>query len=50
MDWVVPLCRLEDVWLNDNNINSLDDFLFALKGPLKSIKTVYLERNPCVSA
>lgn len=42
--------RLEDLWLNDNSISSLDDFLAALKGPSKSIKTLYLERNPCVSA
>ena len=40
--------RLEDLWLNDNSIASLDDIEIKLAGCKNSLTTVYLERNPCV--
>jgi hypothetical protein len=43
------LCRLEDLWLNDNQIPSLDGIEAALAGSREKLTTIYLERNPCVS-
>jgi len=41
--------RLEDLWLNDNQIPSLDGIEAALAGSREKLTTIYLERNPCVS-
>ncbi|CAI6008967.1 unnamed protein product, partial [Closterium sp. NIES-65] len=38
---------LEDLWLNDNRIESLAQLMAALDGPKASLVTLYLERNPC---
>jgi len=43
------LYRLEDLWLNDNQIPSLDGIEAALAGSREKLTTIYLERNPCVS-
>lgn len=43
------LYRLEDLWLNDNQIPSLDGIDTALAGSREKLTTIYLERNPCVS-
>lgn len=40
--------RLEDLWLNDNQIASLEGIETLLQGCINSLSTVYLERNPCV--
>lgn len=42
------LCRLEDLWLNDNQITSLEGIDQALSGSKEKLTTIYLERNPCV--
>ena len=41
--------RLEDLWVNDNNIASLDEFMEAIADQRGCLVTLYLERNPCVS-
>lgn len=43
---ILQLENLEELWLNDNNIQSMD-WLYKLK-PLKTLRTIYLEHNPCV--
>lgn len=40
--------RLEDLWLNDNNISSVEDIAEAVAGSRQKLTTIYLERNPCV--
>jgi protein phosphatase 1 regulatory subunit 7 len=40
---------LEDLWLNDNQILSLDGVENAVAGSREVLTTIYLERNPCVS-
>lgn len=40
--------RLEDLWLNDNQITSLDNIAEAVAGSRENLTTIYLERNPCV--
>lgn len=41
--------RLDDLWLNDNQIATLDGFGMAVAGSRERLTTIYLERNPCVS-
>ncbi|XP_057813886.1 protein phosphatase 1 regulatory inhibitor subunit PPP1R7 homolog isoform X2 [Cryptomeria japonica] len=41
------LARLEDLWLNDNQIASLDGIDSALAGSREKLTTIYLEHNPC---
>ena len=43
------LGRLEDLWLNDNSIPSLDGLDAAVSGSREKLTTIYLENNPCVS-
>lgn len=40
--------RLEDLWLNDNQIRTLDKLDEAVAGFRENLTTIYLERNPCV--
>jgi hypothetical protein len=40
---------MEDLWLNDNQIISLDGVENAVSGSRETLTTIYLERNPCVS-
>jgi protein phosphatase 1 regulatory subunit 7 len=40
--------RLEDLWLNDNQIESLEGFAEAVAGSRQKLTTIYLENNPCV--
>lgn len=47
--FMFTLCRLEDLWLNDNNIASLVGLAEAVAGAKEKLTTIYLERNPCVS-
>uniref|UniRef100_A0A0E0JXP3 Protein phosphatase 1 regulatory subunit 7 n=1 Tax=Oryza punctata TaxID=4537 RepID=A0A0E0JXP3_ORYPU len=44
---VETLSRLEDLWLNDNQIPSLDGIESALASSRERLTTIYLERNPC---
>lgn len=46
-DWIAP-CRLEDLWLNDNQITSLEGIAEAVAGSREKLTTIYLENNPCV--
>jgi protein phosphatase 1 regulatory subunit 7 len=39
---------LEDLWLNDNQIESLEDLAEAVAGSREKLATIYLENNPCV--
>lgn len=41
-------CRLEDLWLNDNQIESIEGIAEAVTGSREKLTTVYLENNPCV--
>lgn len=41
-------CRLEDLWLNDNQIESLESLPEAVAGSREKLTTIYLENNPCV--
>lgn len=41
--------RLEDLWLNDNQIESLEAITEAVTGSKEKLTTIYLENNPCVS-
>lgn len=43
---LAQLTQLEELWLNGNQIESMD-FLYDLK-PLTNLRTIYLELNPCV--
>lgn len=45
---VETLKLLEDLWLNDNNIESWHTMYEALEGPRQSLTTIYLENNPVV--
>lgn len=47
-EYVCLPSRLEDLWLNDNQIASLEGIETLLQGCMNSLSTVYLERNPCV--
>ncbi|PHT50578.1 hypothetical protein CQW23_10325 [Capsicum baccatum] len=40
--------RLEDLWLNDNNIASLEGLAEAITGAREKLTTIYLERNPYI--
>ncbi|KAH1251700.1 hypothetical protein AAZX31_05G212800 [Glycine max] len=40
-------CRLEDLWLNDNQIASLEGIAEAVTGSKEKLTTIYLENNPC---
>lgn len=40
--------RLEDLWLNDNQIESLEGIAEAVAGSKDKLVTVYFENNPCV--
>lgn len=42
------LGRLEDLWLNDNQIESLEGISEAVAGSRDKLATIYLENNPCV--
>ncbi|KAM3241540.1 hypothetical protein ACQJBY_054431 [Aegilops geniculata] len=44
---IEPLTRLEDLWLNDNQIPSLSGIESALSGSREKLTTIYLETNPC---
>jgi len=41
-------CRLEDLWLNDNQIASLEGIAEAVSGSKEKLTTIYLKNNPCV--
>lgn len=40
--------RLEDLWLNDNQIESLKGVAEAVISSREKLTTIYLENNPCV--
>lgn len=40
---------LEDLWLNDNQIESLETIAEDVAGSREKLTTIYLENNPCVS-
>ena len=40
--------RLEDLWLNDNQIEALKGIAEAVAGSRQKLTTIYLENNPCV--
>lgn len=40
--------RLEDLWLNDNQIESLEGIAEAVAGSREKLTTIYFENNPCV--
>lgn len=40
--------RLEDLWLNDNQIESIEGIAEAVVGSREKLTTIYLEHNPCV--
>ena len=40
--------RLEDLWLNDNHIESLEGIAEAVTASRDKLATIYLENNPCV--
>ncbi|KAK8543205.1 hypothetical protein V6N13_136264 [Hibiscus sabdariffa] len=44
-DW-----RLEDLWLNDNQIESLENIAEAVSGSREKLTTIYLENNPCAKS
>ncbi|KAF9617975.1 hypothetical protein IFM89_039268 [Coptis chinensis] len=44
------LCRLEDLWMNDNQIASLDGLDLALAGSRDKLTTIYVEHNPCANS
>lgn len=46
-DWLSAF-RLEDLWLNDNQLESLEGVAEAVTGSRESLTTIYLENNPCV--
>ncbi|KAE8682856.1 hypothetical protein F3Y22_tig00111234pilonHSYRG00084 [Hibiscus syriacus] len=48
VDDIQNLTRLEDLWLNDNKIESLDGLAEAVSGSREKLTTIYLENNPCV--
>ncbi|KAL0346626.1 UNVERIFIED_CONTAM: protein phosphatase 1 regulatory inhibitor subunit PPP1R7 [Sesamum calycinum] len=41
---------LEDLWLNDNQITSLDSIAEAVASSRENLTTIYLERNPCANS
>lgn len=40
--------RLEDLWLNDNSIDSVEGIAEVVAGSREKLTTIYLENNPCV--
>ncbi|OMO58242.1 Leucine rich repeat 4 [Corchorus olitorius] len=44
------LTRLEDLWLNDNQIESLENIAEAVAGSREKLTTIYLENNPCAKS
>lgn len=44
------LTQLEDLWLNDNQIPSLDGLEEALADQRESLTTIYLENNAAAAA
>lgn len=45
----VNVGSLEDLWLNDNQIESLETIAEDVAGSREKLTTIYLENNPCVS-
>lgn len=43
------LRRLKDLWLNDNQIDSLETLHQDLEGPRESLACIYLAQNPVCS-
>lgn len=48
LHWIY-VCSLEDLWLNDNQIESLESISEDVAGSREKLTTIYLENNPCVS-
>lgn len=48
LHWIY-VCSLEDLWLNDNQIESLESIAEDVAGSREKLTTIYLENNPCVS-
>jgi len=54
LSWLISLLdschayRLEDLWLNDNQIESLKGIAEAVISSREKLTTIYLENNPCV--
>ena len=44
------LINLEDLWLNDNLLDSWEGIYESLEGPRQTLSTIYLENNPIVRA
>lgn len=44
-----PLTALEDLWLNDNAIPSLEGLADALAAQRGTLTTVYFSGNPCAT-
>jgi hypothetical protein len=44
------LSQLQDLWLNDNALPTLDGLQDALSGQRHSLTTIYLENNPAAAA
>ncbi|KAF9596198.1 hypothetical protein IFM89_007880 [Coptis chinensis] len=49
VDDIEKLTRLEDLWMNDNQIASLDGLDLALAGSRDKLTTIYVEHNPCAN-
>ncbi|KAF9595384.1 hypothetical protein IFM89_000302, partial [Coptis chinensis] len=49
VDDIEKLTRLEDLWMNDNQIASLDGFDLALAGSRDKLTSIYVEHNPCAN-
>ncbi|KAF2303979.1 hypothetical protein GH714_025825 [Hevea brasiliensis] len=47
IDDIQNLTRLEDLWLNDNQIESLERIAEAIAGSRQKLTTIYFENNPC---
>ncbi|KAJ4708514.1 protein phosphatase 1 regulatory subunit pprA [Melia azedarach] len=50
VDDIQNLTRLEDLWLNDNQLESLEGVAEAVTGSRESLTTIYLENNPCAKS
>jgi protein phosphatase 1 regulatory subunit 7 len=50
LEGLATLNRLEDLWLNDNRIPSLDDLESALASQKDTLTTIYLDNNPAAAA
>jgi hypothetical protein len=49
IEGLAPLTQLEDLWLNDNTIPSLDGLEEALAQQKDTLTTIYLENNPAAA-